>query len=159
MSDDLIFMMGKYEARIPTDRRYAPNHLWLKPPAEERKPADEKKPLYRVGFTAYSVRMLQDVYFLDWTIDPDTQVTEKQEIGEIESSKALSSLHTPFAGKVLAFNEALLDDPSAINADNYENGWLFELQTEAELLTPEEYLERLEAGWEKDQRLIKGQIQ
>lgn len=153
MSDDLIFMMGKYEARIPADRRYAPNHLWLKTLA------DDQKPVYRVGFTAYSVRMLQDVYFLDWTIDPDTQVTEKQEIGEIESSKALSSLHTPFAGKVLAFNEALLDDPSAINADNYENGWLFELETEAELLTPEEYVERLEAGWEKDQRLIKGQIQ
>ena len=68
-------------------------------------------------------------------------------------------MYSPFAGKVLNFNEALLDDPSAINADNYGGGWLFELDTDAELLSPEEYLERLEAGWEKDQRLIKGQIQ
>lgn len=153
MSEDLIFMMGKYEARIPTDRLYAPNHLWLKPTQ------DGQQSPYRVGFTAYSVRMLQDVYFLEWHIDPHTAVTDKQEIGEIESSKALSSLHTPFAGQLLEFNEGLLDDPSAINADNYGGGWLFELDTDAELLTPEQYLERLEAGWEKDQRLIKGQIQ
>ncbi len=153
MADDLIFMMGKYEARIPTDRWYAPNHLWL-----QSSQGDAQSP-YRVGFTAYSVRMLQDVYFLDWTIDPETQVKERQEIGEIESSKALSSLYSPFAGKVLDFNEALLDDPSAINADNYGGGWLFELDTAAELLSPEEYVERLKAGWEKDQRLIKGQIQ
>ena len=27
---------------------------------------------YRFGFTAYAVRLLQDVYFLDWAIDPGT---------------------------------------------------------------------------------------
>lgn len=151
MPDDLIFMMGKYEARIPADRGYAPNHLWLK--------SAESENIYQVGFTAYSVRMLQDVYFLEWSIDPGTPVGERQEIGEIESSKALSSLYTPYAGKVLAFNEALLEDPSAINADNYGGGWLFELETDAEFLSPEQYREQLEAGWEKDQRLIKGQIQ
>ena len=153
MPDELIFMMGKYEARIPTDRSYAPNHHWLKPAG------GSSKTVYHVGFTAYSVRMLQDVYFLEWSIDPGTTVTERQEIGEIESSKALSSLYTPFAGKVLAFNEVLLDDPSAINADNYASGWLYELEAEAEFLSPEEYLRHLESGWEKDQRLIKGQIQ
>ena len=153
MSDDLIFLMGKYEARIPTDRWYAPNHLWLKSTEANGGPP------FRVGFTSYSVRMLQDVYFLEWSIDPNTEVQERQEIGEIESSKAVSSLYTPCAGKLLAFNEELLNDPSAINADNYGGGWLFELDTEAQLLTPEDYLKRLDAGWEKDQRLIKGQIQ
>ena len=153
MSDDLIFMMGKYEARIPTDRWYAPNHLWLKSSRTDGRPA------FHVGFTAYSVRMLQDVYFLEWSIDPNTQVQERQEIGEIESSKALSSLYTPYAGRLLEFNEELLADPSAINADNYGTGWLFELETDAQPLSPEAYLARLEAGWEKDQRLIKGQMQ
>jgi glycine cleavage system H protein len=153
MTSDLIFLMGKYEARIPTDRFYAPNHLWLQSAS-----AEGGSP-YRVGFTAYSVRMLQDVYFLEWSIDPQTQVAERQEIGEIESSKALSSLYTPYAGRLLDFNEELLADPSAINADNYGAGWLFTLETSATLLSPKAYVERLEAGWEKDQRLIKGQIQ
>jgi glycine cleavage system H protein len=148
MAEFLTFMMGQYEARVPTDRLYAKNHLWLKPDGNR----------YQVGFTAYSVRLLQDVYFLDWSIDPDTDVREKQDIGEIESSKALSSLYSPFEGRVLDFNELLLDDPSGINTDGYGNGWLFHFETQAQPLTPDEYLKILEDGWENTQRMIKGQI-
>lgn len=148
MSDDLVFLMGKYEARIPGDRFYSKNHLWLQP--------DEDG--YRVGFTAYSVRLLQDVYFLDWTIDPDTEVAERQEIGQLESSKALSSLYTPLPGRVVEFNEELLDDPSAINTDNYGRGWLFRLQTKAQPLSATEYVALLDAGWEETQRMLKGQM-
>lgn len=148
MADELIFMMGQYEARFPCDRAYVENHLWL------QKTGD----VYRVGFTAYSVRLLQDVYFLDWTIDPDTAVAKKQEIGEVESSKALSTLYAPAAGHVVAFNEAVLNDPSVINTDNYGEGWLFEFTTDAQTLSPEEYLKLLDEGWEATQRMIKGQM-
>lgn len=148
MADDLEFMMGKYAARIPGDRRYAANHLWLKP----------EQGRYRVGFTAYSVRLLQDVYFLNWTIDPDTRVRYKQEIGEVESSKAVSSLYAACDGRVVLFNEKLLNDPSLINTDNYEAGWLYEFETGAELLSPGQYVELLAAGWEKTQQTIKGQM-
>ena len=148
MAADLFFMMGQYEARIPTDRFYARNHLWLQNGGDG----------FRVGFTAYSVRLLQDVYFLDWTIDSQTEVRDKQEIGEIESSKALSSLYAPFAGRVLEFNEQLLDDPSAINTDNYGTGWLFDFQTTEMLLNPDEYVQLLDAGWDETQRHLKGQM-
>lgn len=148
MADDLLFMMGNYEARIPTDRFYAKNHLWLQDVGDG----------FRVGFTAYSVRLLQDVYFLDWTIDPQTEVRNKQEIGEVESSKALSSLYAPFAGRVLEFNEQLLDDPSTINTDNYGTGWLFDFKTTETLLNPEEYVQLLDAGWDETQRHLKGQM-
>jgi glycine cleavage system H protein len=148
MIDDLEFLMGKYAARIPTDRLYAANHVWLKPEGD----------LYRVGFTSYSVRLLQDVYFLSWSIDPQTQVRFKQEIGEVESSKAVSSLYAPCDGRVLAFNETLLNDPSLINTDNYEAGWLYEFESGDELLSPGQYVELLAAGWEKTQQLIKGQM-
>ena len=63
---DRTFLMGKYEARIPTDRVYSDNHLWLQ--------ADGEPNQYRVGFTAYSVRLLQDVYFLEWSIDAHSAV-------------------------------------------------------------------------------------
>ncbi len=151
MPDPLIFMMGKYEAVVPIDRSYSENHLWLQPLAA-------KAPVYRVGFTSYSIRLLQDVYFLDWTIDPDTTVSKKQPIGEIESSKALSTLYAPTAGKVLRFNDAVLNDPSAINVDGYGTGWLYEFETDAPLLDPPAYLRHLETGWEKDQRYLKGQV-
>jgi len=148
MSSELTFAMGQYEARIPTDRLYSENHLWLKPDGDD----------YRVGFTAYSVRLLQDVYFLSWDIDAGSTVRKKQEIGEIESSKALSDLFAPYDGLIKAFNPQLMDDPSLINADGYEKGWLYVFQTEVDLLTPEAYVELLASVWDETQRTIKGQM-
>lgn len=148
MSDELFFMMGEYKAVVPTDRLYSDNHMWLQVDGDA----------FKVGFTSYSVRLLQDVYFLDWTIDPQTQVRKKQDIGEIESSKALSSLYSPTEGLLTEFNEELLNDPSAINTDGYGKGWLFKLKTDADLATPEQYKKILEDGWDKTQAMIKGQM-
>lgn len=149
MTDSPHFMMGQYRADIPADRSYSARHMWLQ---------TEQGGVYRVGFTAYSVRLLQDVYFLDWTIDAGTPVQDRQEIGEIESSKAVSAMFAPCAGTIVEFNEALLNDPSGINADNYGKGWLFRILTDAQLLSAEQYIQVLEDGWEKTQRTIKGQM-
>ena len=149
MSDPLHFMMGQYKAQIPDDRQYSRRHLWL----QESGPGQ-----YRVGFTTYSVRLLQDVYFLEWSIDPGTLVRDKQEIGEVESAKAVSSMFPPCAGKVLSFNQQLLNDPSGINADNYGSGWLYEFETTASLLSAAGYVEFLQSAWEDAQKAIKGQI-
>ena len=118
MSDPLVFMMGQYAASIPTDRQYARNHMW----------AQQHDAAYRFGFSAYAVRLLQDVYFLDWTVDADAWLQQRQEIGSIESKKAEASLYSPISGRLTAFNSALLDDPSAINVDTYGIGWLFEIE-------------------------------
>ena len=148
MPDDLTFAMGLYEARVPTDRLYSPHHMWLQPKGDG----------YRAGLTAYSVRLLQDVYFLDWQADPPMTVAKRQEIGEVESSKAVSSLYAPAAGQITAFNPDLLDDPSHINADGYGRGWLFDMTTGDTLLTPQEYVTLLSEIWDDTQRTIKGQM-
>ena len=148
MADDLVFMMGEFEALVPGDRRYAENHLWLQ----------EDGDALKVGLTSYAVRLLQDVYFLDWTVDPQTTVAAWQEIGVIESSKAVSSLFAPVDGQVIEFNDVPLEDPSAINTAGYGDGWLYRFQTEATLLDPQEYLAVLDSGWEDTQRMIKGQL-
>jgi glycine cleavage system H protein len=149
MSEPLIFMMGKFAAEFPTDRRYAKNHMWGQPVGGA----------IRFGFTAYAVRLLQDVYFLDWSVDAGTRLAERQEIGSIESKKAESSLYAPVAGRLVRFNEELLSDPSGINLDKYAAGWLFEIESPGDtLLGPPEYIEHLAAVWEITQRTIKGQM-
>ena len=149
MSDPLVFMMGEFEAHFPTDRKYATNHMW----------AIELDGTHRFGFTAYAVRLLQDVYFLEWMIDPGVDLQHRQEIGAIESKKAESALYAPAAGRLARFNDALLADPSTINVDKYGKGWLFELAGVAgDLITPEQYIEHLVAVWEVTQRTIKGQL-
>ncbi len=150
MADSLAFMMGEYRAEFPTDRQYARNHMWGQSVGEGR---------YRFGFAAYAVRLLQDVYFLDWDHTAGTPLAERQEIGQIESQKAEASLYAPLAGGLVHINDVLLKDPSAINVDKYGAGWLFELATDGQsLLSPEQYLEHLEAVWEVTQRTIKGQM-
>ena len=143
-------MMGEFRAEFPTDRLYARNHMWA---------AQRSDDLYRFGFAAYAVRLLQDVYFLDWDHPVGTSLAERQEIGQIESQKAEASLYAPASGELAAVNEVLLQDPSAINVDKYAAGWLFELRSEGKgLLTPEEYMEHLAAVWEVTQQTIKGQM-
>lgn len=145
----LVFRMGEYEAHFPTDRRYAKNHMW----------ALQREKGWRFGFAAYAVRLLQDVYFLDWEISAEMDVREGSQIGDIESSKAESSLHAPLTGTILQINTQLLKDPSAINVDKYGEGWLFEMASAGEeLLDPSDYLKHLEAVWEVTQKTIKGQL-
>lgn len=149
MANELTFMMGKYEAKVPIDRSYSKNHMWLR--------ADGDR--YRVGFSAYAVRLLQDVYFLAWSVSAEMSVATKQVIGEIESSKAVSDIYAPMAGVIRTFNDALMHDPSLINADGYERGWLYEFEPEVlQMLTPEQYIQHLADGWEATQRHLKGQM-
>lgn len=166
MSDPLVFMMGEFEALIPTDRMYAKNHMWAmhtnpQSAIGNRQSAirNPQSNLWRFGFAAYAVRLLQDVYFLDWAIDADVALVEGQEIGAIESSKAESSLYAPIAGHLAQFNETLMQDPSAINVDKYGGGWLFEIAGQGDkLLSPEDYVTHLDAVWEVTQKTIKGQL-
>lgn len=149
-ADELVFLMGKFEARLPKDRQYCKNHMWA---------CDEGEGLFRLGLSAYAVRLLQDVYFLDWTVDAGQTVRPRQAIGQIESSKAESELYVPMAGVIESFNTTLFDDPSLINSDKYGRGWMFTLRTTApEVMTPDEYYAHLGPSWEVAQRTIKGQI-
>jgi glycine cleavage system H protein len=111
------------------------------------------------GFTSYAVRLMQDVYFLEWKVDAGSAVRAKQEIGFIESSKAQSELYAPAAGTVTAFNPELLNDPSGINADGYGAGWLFEMAADvSDAMDAAAYHAFLEANWEQTQRLLKKQV-
>ena len=149
MPDEKIFLMGKFPAALPGDLHYAPNHMWSREVDGRR----------RFGFTAYAVRLMQDVYFLEWVISPGDVVAYLQQIGHIETSKAVSDLFAPLAGQLVAFNQELLKDPTPINLDNYGAGWLFEMEGDpTSLLTVDQYHNFLTQNWEKTQRLIKGKI-
>lgn len=162
-SDVLTFMMGEFEAEFPVDRLYAKNHMWaqVEPESDSGKPSGGQTKV-RFGFTSYAVRLLQDVYFLDWLTDAPAELKQSQEIGSIESKKAESALFAPAIGRLVEFNERLMEDPSAINTDKHGAGWLFDMEVESgaesEFLSPAQYLELLVDVWAKTQRTIKGQL-
>ncbi|MDW8222334.1 MAG: glycine cleavage system protein H [Gemmatales bacterium] len=148
-ADELIFWMGKFAAVLPRDRGYCRNHMWCQRHGD----------YWRYGFSSYAVRLMQDVYFLDWHVSEGDLVHYLQHIGHIETSKATADLFAPSAGRVVRFNQALLQDPSPINLDNYGAGWLFEMsEIQGECWDAEQYKAYLEATWEETQRTLKGDI-
>jgi glycine cleavage system H protein len=115
---------------IPSDRRYSHYHEWLK----------DDGPLATVGITAYAAAALGDVVFLGLP-EVGTRVIAGDVCGEIESTKSVSDLFAPVTGEVLEVNDDAVADPSLVNSDPYDTGWLFRLRVEeaAELLNADEY--------------------
>lgn len=149
MAEALTFMMGKFAALLPGELRYCRNHMWCRP----------GDGALRFGFSSYAVRLMQDVYFLDWQVNAGDALQLKQQIGHIETSKALSDLFAPVTGTLLVFNDELLKDPTAINVDTYGSGWLFDMSgAVTDTLSVQEYYNFLEAGWEKTQNMLKGHM-
>ena len=148
--DYFSFAMGEFTAEFPRDRLYATNHMWA---------SEIATGIWRFGLTAYAVRLLQDVYFLDWEVEPPAAIGLRQQIGSIESKKAESDLYSPVVGSLSMINERTLDDPSLINADTYRDGWLIEMATTDldRLLDPDAYAQHLVDAWQVAQRTIKGQ--
>jgi len=155
--DSRSFLMGQFRADFPSRLRYTTNHMWAEALPDAPTGA---LPIYRFGLTAYAVRLLQDVYFLDWVVEPQSKIARRQSLGSIESKKAESDLFAPTAGELIGLNAAVLADPSLINVDLYAAGWLLEIAPEGtvDLLDVEAYLGHLEQAWPLAQRTIKGQI-
>src|SRR5262249_56744389 len=100
MPEPMTFLMGKFPAVLPGKLRYARNHMWCRPLGER----------HRFGFTSYAVRLMKDVYFLDWAVGEGDALGLRQLIGHIETSKAESDLFAPIAGRLVTFNRELLKD-------------------------------------------------
>jgi len=151
MADDLTFLMGKTPAALPADRMYARNHMWGQLQPDGR---------WRFGFTSYAIKLMKDVYFLSWAVDAGDDVRAREEIGHIETSKAESDLFAPLSGKLARFNDALLNDPSAINVDGHGAGWLFEVEADGPvpLMDAVGYHAFLTTGWDDTQRMLKGKF-
>lgn len=159
MPERFAFAMGEFQAEFPTNYLFVKNHMWALPTSTPENPSMPTR--YRFGLTAYAVRLLQDVYFLEWTVDAQATLTPRMLIGSIESKKAESDLYTPLPGTLTAINNDVLSDPSLINADPYGAAWLIEIEANPAaagvLLSPDRYAAHLVEAWEVAQRTIKGQ--
>jgi len=81
----------------------------------------------RVGVTDYVQKSLSDImFFTAPTIG--MEVDQFDELGDIESGKAVFGIVSPVSGVVTAVNEALTDAPELINQNPYETGWIAELE-------------------------------
>lgn len=123
---------------IPEDNRYAKTHEYAHPEGE----------VAVIGISDFAQKELGDVVFVELPI-PGTQLEANEELGSIESVKAVSELFAPVSGEVIEVNEALTDNAALVNTDPYGDGWMVKIRmsdpTELDdLMTAEEYEEFLE---------------
>lgn len=83
-----------------------------------------------VGITDYAADKLGDVVYVDLPAVGAT-VTADSVCGEIESTKSVGELYAPLTGEVVEINDAAVDDPSLVNAEPYEAGWLIKVRVDA----------------------------
>jgi glycine cleavage system H protein len=108
----------------PDDLRYHKEHTWVKVSGKKA----------TIGITDYAQDALGDVVYVDLP-EVDTDVEANSEIGEIESTKATSSVIAPVTGRITEVNEDLSESPEMLNEDPYGKGWIavLELDDVAEL--------------------------
>jgi len=100
----------------PTDRKYAASHEWAKLEGD----------VVLVGITDTAQDQLGDLVFVG-DVNPGVHLHAGDMAGVVESVKAASDIYAPVSGEVLAFNEALNDQPELINQAAFDT-WIFKLK-------------------------------
>ncbi len=83
-----------------------------------------------IGVTDYAADKLGDVVFVELP-SVGTTVTAGDVCGEIESTKSVGELYAPLSGEVVEINDAVVDDPSLVNASAFGDGWLIKVRVDA----------------------------
>ncbi|MCX7884445.1 MAG: glycine cleavage system protein GcvH [Caloramator sp.] len=111
---------------------YSKDHEWLKV---------ENGKAY-IGITDYAQKSLGNIVYVELP-EIETELSAGDSFGVIESVKAASDTYIPVDGKILEVNEEVVDDPSLINQEPYENWMIYiEIKDESqlkELMSAEEY--------------------
>lgn len=101
---------------IPNDRRYSESHEWFLVEGNS----------VTVGITKHATDELTDITYVE--MNPvGTEVTAGGSLGEVESVKTTAEVFSVVGGTVREVNENLSDDPSILNEDPYQAGWLVKL--------------------------------
>jgi glycine cleavage system H protein len=103
---------------VPEDRLYSKEHEWA---------LIQSDGSVMVGITDFAQHELGDVVYLELP-SQGANVIQHQQMGEIESVKAVSEVFSPVSGVVLEVNTSAQDSPELVNSSPYEEGWLIKVQ-------------------------------
>lgn len=106
----------------PEDLLYTDEHEWIKR-------FDDSKA--RVGITDYAQDQLGDVVYVELP-EVGKTVAKNDLIVEIESTKSVGEVYSPFAGTISGVNDAVSASPELVNTSPYDDGWLVEIDVDGE---------------------------
>lgn len=96
-----------------------------------------------VGVSDHAQQQLGDVVYVELP-ELGRTLAAREQAAIVESVKAASEVYSPVSGKVVARNDALVDNPALVNEDAEGAAWFFRLELAAPgelaaLMTPEAY--------------------
>lgn len=123
---------------FPEELKYSREHIWVRLEGDRAV----------VGLTDYAQDELGLVASLELPETGD-EVEQEDSMGTIEARKTVAELYAPFSGTVLEVNHELLDNPSLVNDDPYDGGWLLEISLDDPeelkgLMSADDYLDYVE---------------
>ena len=133
--------VDKFTFRVPTDRRYSAEGVWVQDLGSGR---------IRVGVTDFVQQHSGDVAFAT-VRDTGTTLAAGEDFADLETVKVNVALTLPVAGTVVEANPALQSTPEVVNTSPYDEGWLAVVRPSAwesdgaALLEPAAYLSVMEA--------------
>ncbi|WP_299762784.1 glycine cleavage system protein GcvH [uncultured Dokdonia sp.] len=102
---------------IPAELKYTKDHEWVRIEGDTA----------TVGITHFAQGELGDIVYVE--VETLDESLDKDEVfGTVEAVKTVSDLFLPLTGEIVAFNEALEDDPELVNKDPYGEGWMIKLK-------------------------------
>jgi glycine cleavage system H protein len=101
---------------LPNDRKYTSSHEWVKVEGD----------VLAVGITDNAQDQLGDLVFVG-DVNPGATLSAGETAGVVESVKAASDIYAPVDGEIVAFNEALNDQPNLINDAAFDT-WIFKIK-------------------------------
>jgi glycine cleavage system H protein len=112
------FSHGKFIFKVPkTNYFFNENDCWVMVSGN----------MARVGVSDYVQQNLSDILYVDPPEIGD-EFEQFDDLGSIESSKAVFEIISPVSGTVVAVNTGLNDAPEQVNESPYEKGWLVEVR-------------------------------
>ncbi len=121
---------------VPNDLRYRRSHEWARAEGDT----------VVMGISHYAQDQLGEVVYVELP-EVGAGVAAGEELGTLESVKAVSEFLAPVGGEVTEVNERLEDNPNLVNEDPYGEGWLVKISGSVEgedLLDAGAYQEFLE---------------
>ena len=103
---------------LPSHLKYAETHEWV---------YIDEEGCAIVGITDFAQESLGELMSVTFPeLGGYAQVGD--DVMSLESVKSASDIFSPISGEIVAFNEALEDDPELINDEPYDGGWLFKIE-------------------------------
>jgi glycine cleavage system H protein len=104
---------------IPKDRYYdGANHLWAR--------VDSATGRVIIGLDELGLQALGDLVYITLK-EVGTPVKRGEAVGTLEAAKMTGDIIAPASGILIGRNESVLRDPSLVNRDPYDTGWIVSL--------------------------------